>query len=159
MEASQRCKTKNCPRKLSRPSAGVLVDSGAFVLGAPALLLPGCQPRRHPLPAPPSTSCAYRHGESLTPSSLKSFSTTLSSCPSPSSPTSPWWSANHHHHNQPCCRHHSSSSSPSCIVHIWHGEFERLVIFRKIKSLTSPPYLQCQFNLHAGRTNENTFEI
>ena len=166
MEASKRGKTKkNCPRKLIRPPpAGVLVDSGAFVLGAPALLLPGCQPRRHPLPAPPSTSCAYRHGESLTPSSLKSFSTTLSSCPSPSSPTSPWWSANHHHHNQPCCRHHSSSSSPLCVIHIlaWWlvtSEFERTVNFRKINFLTSLPHLQCQFNLHARRTNENTFEI
>ena len=67
MEASKRGKTKkNCPRKLIRPPpAGVLVDSGAVVLGAPALLLPGCQPRRHPLPAPPSTGCAYRNGESL----------------------------------------------------------------------------------------------
>ena len=102
--------------------------------------------------------------ESHTPSSLYSFSTTLSSCPSPSSPTSPWWSANHHHHNQPCCRHHSSSSSPLCVIHIlaWWlvtSEFERTVNFRKIKFLTSLPHLQCQFNLHARRTNENTFEI
>ena len=65
MEASKRGKKTEPP-----PPAGVLVDSGAFVLGAAALLLQGCQPRRHPLPAPPSTGCAYRHGESLTPSSL-----------------------------------------------------------------------------------------
>ena len=39
------------------------------------------------------------------------------------------------------------------------SEFERTVNFCKIKSLTSPPHLQCQFNLHARRTNENTFEI
>ena len=71
MEASHKGKTE---KKLTMkneppPPAGVLVDGGAFVLGAPALLLPGCQPPGHPLPSSPSTCCTYRHGESLTTSS------------------------------------------------------------------------------------------